>query len=57
MAIRNWMLEALVAKKIGVAGGVIAAYRKYSLEKNRDWHLDQNQVELSAALPWPMVKP
>jgi hypothetical protein len=51
------MLEALVAKKIGVAGGVIAAYRKYSLEKNRDWHLDQNQVELSAALPWPMVKP
>jgi hypothetical protein len=44
MAIRNWMLEALVAKKIGVARSVIAAYRKNLLERDRDWRLERNQA-------------
>lgn len=44
---RTWQFESVVAKNLGLARDVLAAYRKNSLEKNLDWRIHRKQVELS----------
>jgi hypothetical protein len=39
----------MVAKNLGLARDVLAAYRKNSLEKNQDWRIHRKQVEISDA--------
>lgn len=47
MANRTWQFESVVAKNLGLARDVLAAYRKNSLEKNQDWRVHRKQVEIS----------
>lgn len=47
MSERIWELESAVGKKLGVVRGVLAEYRKTQLEKDREWRMNRNQVELS----------
>jgi hypothetical protein len=47
MANTTWQLESLVAKKLALGRSEIAAFRKTSLQKDRDWRLHKKQVELT----------
>jgi hypothetical protein len=44
-----WEPEAVVAKKLGLSRDVLAAYRKTRLEKNDEWRMNRNQVEISTS--------
>jgi hypothetical protein len=45
----DWVLEQEIAKKFGVARGILVVFRKEHLQKNVDWRLEKNQITLSRA--------